>query len=170
MPRRRPRSRIAIVRPIRPRARARPAPGARRSVLARASEVERVPQRRLVFVASGATLAAAACRAKRWRQAPAQGGVSRTIASSRASVYSRRGRSSISRAWSRSRSTSPSCRATAASGSRPSFSTARNFGIVGWTVPEGSRSSFKSLLLGYYRDDGQLIYAGRAGTGTTDPS
>ena len=40
--------------------------------------------------------------------------------------------------------------------------------IVGWTDPEGSRSSLGSLLLGYYRDDGKLIYAGRAGTGMTD--
>jgi ATP-dependent DNA ligase len=39
--------------------------------------------------------------------------------------------------------------------------------IVGWTDPEGSRSSLGSLLLGYYRDDGKLIYAGRAGTGMT---
>ena len=38
---------------------------------------------------------------------------------------------------------------------------------LGWTDPEGSRSSLGSLLLGYYRDDGKLIYAGRAGTGMT---
>ena len=48
------------------------------------------------------------------------------------------------------------------------FLNRQEFGIVGWTVPEGSRSSFGSLLLGYYRDDGQLIYAGRAGTGITE--
>ena len=39
--------------------------------------------------------------------------------------------------------------------------------IVGWTDPEGSHSSLGSLLLGYYRDDRKLIYAGRAGTGMT---
>jgi ATP-dependent DNA ligase len=48
------------------------------------------------------------------------------------------------------------------------FLNRQEFGIVGWTVPEGSRSSFGSLLLGYYLDDGQLIDAGRAGTGITD--
>jgi DNA ligase D-like protein (predicted ligase) len=42
------------------------------------------------------------------------------------------------------------------------------FVVVGWTDPEGSRSSLGSLLLGYYRDDGKLIYAGRAGTGMTE--
>ena len=36
----------------------------------------------------------------------------------------------------------------------------QEFVIVGWTDPEGSRSSLGSLLLGYYRDDGKLIYAG----------
>jgi DNA ligase D-like protein (predicted ligase) len=44
----------------------------------------------------------------------------------------------------------------------------QEFVIVGWTDPEGSRSSLGSLLLGYYRDDGKLIYAGRAGTGMTE--
>jgi len=39
------------------------------------------------------------------------------------------------------------------------------FVVVGWTDPEGSRPYFGSLLLGYYRDDGKLSYAGRAGTG-----
>jgi ATP-dependent DNA ligase len=34
--------------------------------------------------------------------------------------------------------------------------------------PVRSRSSLGSLLLGYYRDDGKLIYAGRAGTGMTE--
>ncbi len=41
----------------------------------------------------------------------------------------------------------------------------QEFVVVGWTDPEGSRTSIGSLLLGYYRDDGRLIYAGRAGTG-----
>ena len=38
---------------------------------------------------------------------------------------------------------------------------------MGWTDPAGSRSSLGSLLLGYHRDDGKLIYAGRVGTGMT---
>jgi DNA ligase D-like protein (predicted ligase) len=44
----------------------------------------------------------------------------------------------------------------------------QEFVIVGWTDPEGSRPALGSLLLGYYGDDGNLIYAGRAGTGMTD--
>jgi ATP-dependent DNA ligase len=39
------------------------------------------------------------------------------------------------------------------------------FVVVGWTDPEGSRPHLGALLLGYYDDDGKLIYAGRAGTG-----
>jgi bifunctional non-homologous end joining protein LigD len=42
------------------------------------------------------------------------------------------------------------------------------FVVVGWTDPEGSRSHIGALLLGYYTEDGQLLYAGRAGTGITD--
>src|SRR3954453_3828809 len=42
------------------------------------------------------------------------------------------------------------------------------FVVVGWTDPEGSRSHIGALLLGYYTDDGRLLYAGRAGTGMTD--
>ena len=45
------------------------------------------------------------------------------------------------------------------------FLNRQEFVVVGWTDPEGSRSSLGSLLLGYYRDDGKLIYAGRAGHG-----
>ena len=37
--------------------------------------------------------------------------------------------------------------------------------MVGWTDPEGSRPHLGALLLGYYTDDGKLIYAGRVGTG-----
>jgi len=48
------------------------------------------------------------------------------------------------------------------------FLNRQEFVIVGWTDPEGSRSSLGSLLLGYYREDGKLIYAGRAGTGMTE--
>jgi DNA ligase D-like protein (predicted ligase) len=41
----------------------------------------------------------------------------------------------------------------------------QEFVIVGWSDPEGSRPHFGALLLGYYTDDGKLIYAGRVGTG-----
>ena len=86
-------------------------------------------------------LAAAACSRGAGARHRAQGGVSRTIASSPASVSSRRGRSSVSRAWSRSRSTSPTCWATAASGSRPRFSTARNSNHAGISVAIRVRKS-----------------------------
>jgi bifunctional non-homologous end joining protein LigD len=39
------------------------------------------------------------------------------------------------------------------------------FVVVGWTDPEGSRAHIGALLLGYYAEDGRLLYAGRAGTG-----
>jgi DNA ligase D-like protein (predicted ligase) len=39
------------------------------------------------------------------------------------------------------------------------------FVVVGWSNPEGSRHRVGSLLLGYYTANGDLIYAGRAGTG-----
>jgi ATP-dependent DNA ligase len=39
------------------------------------------------------------------------------------------------------------------------------FVVVGWSDPEGSRHRIGSLLPGYYTSDGDLIYAGRAGTG-----
>ena len=37
--------------------------------------------------------------------------------------------------------------------------------ILDWSDPEGSRPHLGALLLGYYTDDGKLIYAGRVGTG-----
>ena len=37
--------------------------------------------------------------------------------------------------------------------------------VGGWTDPEGSRTGFGALLLGYHDDDGALRYAGRVGTG-----
>jgi DNA ligase D-like protein (predicted ligase) len=40
----------------------------------------------------------------------------------------------------------------------------QEFVIVGFTDPEGSRTGFGALLLGYYRD-GELVYAGKVGTG-----
>jgi DNA ligase D-like protein (predicted ligase) len=39
------------------------------------------------------------------------------------------------------------------------------FVVVGWSDPEGSRHLIGALLLGYYTPDGNLIYAGRVGTG-----
>jgi DNA ligase D-like protein (predicted ligase) len=44
----------------------------------------------------------------------------------------------------------------------------QEFVVVGWTDPEGSRPHLGALLLGYYTDDGRLIYAGRVGTGMRD--
>jgi ATP-dependent DNA ligase len=41
----------------------------------------------------------------------------------------------------------------------------QEFVIVGWSDPEGSRLHLGALLLGFYSDDGKLIYAGRVGTG-----
>lgn len=39
------------------------------------------------------------------------------------------------------------------------------FVVVGWTDPEGARMGFGSLLLGYYTPAGELLFAGRVGTG-----
>jgi DNA ligase D-like protein (predicted ligase) len=39
------------------------------------------------------------------------------------------------------------------------------FVVVGWTEPEGTRPYLGALLLAYYDDIGELIYAGRVGTG-----
>jgi ATP-dependent DNA ligase len=44
----------------------------------------------------------------------------------------------------------------------------QEFVIVGWSNPEGSRPYLGALLLGYYADDGKLIYAGRVGTRMPD--
>ena len=41
----------------------------------------------------------------------------------------------------------------------------REFVVVGWSDPEGSRPHLGALLLGYYTDDEKLVYAGRVGTG-----
>jgi ATP-dependent DNA ligase len=41
----------------------------------------------------------------------------------------------------------------------------QEFVVVGWSDPEGSRPHLGALLLGYYADEGKLIYAGRVGTG-----
>ena len=37
--------------------------------------------------------------------------------------------------------------------------------VGGWTEPRNSRQHFGALLLGYYDDAGQLVYAGHTGTG-----
>lgn len=42
------------------------------------------------------------------------------------------------------------------------------FVIGGWTDPSGSRLGFGALVLGYYNPAGELIYAGRVGTGFTE--
>ena len=39
------------------------------------------------------------------------------------------------------------------------------FVVVGFSDPEGSRHRIGLLLLGYHRQDGKLLYAGRVGTG-----
>ncbi len=44
----------------------------------------------------------------------------------------------------------------------------QEFVVVGWTDLEGSRPHLGALLLGFYPDDGKLIYAGRVGTGMPD--
>jgi DNA ligase D-like protein (predicted ligase) len=44
----------------------------------------------------------------------------------------------------------------------------QEFVIVGWSDPEGTRPHLGALLLGYYTDEGKLIYAGSVGTGMPD--
>lgn len=41
----------------------------------------------------------------------------------------------------------------------------QEFLVAGWTDPQGSRTGFGSLLLGYNAPDGSLVYAGKVGTG-----
>ncbi len=41
----------------------------------------------------------------------------------------------------------------------------QEFVIGGFTDPQGSRSGFGALLIGYYDDSGKLAYAGKVGTG-----
>jgi bifunctional non-homologous end joining protein LigD len=40
--------------------------------------------------------------------------------------------------------------------------------IVGFTDPAGERAGFGALLMGYHNDKGELVYAGRVGTGYAD--
>jgi bifunctional non-homologous end joining protein LigD len=44
----------------------------------------------------------------------------------------------------------------------------QEFVIGGYTDPRGSRHGFGALLLGYYDPDGELVYAGKVGTGFDD--
>jgi DNA ligase D-like protein (predicted ligase) len=46
--------------------------------------------------------------------------------------------------------------------------TNQEFVIGGYTDPKGSRTGFGALLLGYYDRHGELIYAGKVGTGFDD--
>jgi bifunctional non-homologous end joining protein LigD len=41
----------------------------------------------------------------------------------------------------------------------------QEFVIGGYTDPKGARAGFGALLIGYYDGDGQLVYAGKVGTG-----
>jgi DNA ligase D-like protein (predicted ligase) len=44
----------------------------------------------------------------------------------------------------------------------------QEFVIGGYTDPRGTRTGFGALLLGYYDPDGNLVYAGKVGTGFDD--
>jgi bifunctional non-homologous end joining protein LigD len=44
----------------------------------------------------------------------------------------------------------------------------QEFVIGGYTDPNGTRTGFGALLLGYYDQDGKLVYAGKVGTGFDD--
>ena len=46
----------------------------------------------------------------------------------------------------------------------------QEFVIGGWTEPRRSREHLGALLLGYYDDEGKLVYAGHTGTGFTRAS
>jgi ATP-dependent DNA ligase len=41
----------------------------------------------------------------------------------------------------------------------------QEFVIGGYTDPQGSRTGFGGLLVGYYNESGELVYAGKVGTG-----
>jgi len=45
----------------------------------------------------------------------------------------------------------------------------QEFVIIGYTNPQGHRSGFGALLLGYHDERGRLVYAGRVGTGFDQP-
>jgi bifunctional non-homologous end joining protein LigD len=46
----------------------------------------------------------------------------------------------------------------------------QEFVIAGFTDPGGSRKGFGALVLGVHNEDGELVYAGRVGTGFNDAS
>lgn len=46
----------------------------------------------------------------------------------------------------------------------------QEFVIGGFTEPEGARQGIGALLVGYYDDDGSLVFAGKVGTGFTTAS
>jgi bifunctional non-homologous end joining protein LigD len=46
----------------------------------------------------------------------------------------------------------------------------QEFVIGGYTDPRGSRADFGALLVGYYDAGGQLVYAGKVGTGFDSPT
>src|SRR5690348_14794668 len=56
---------------------------------------------------------------------------------------------------------------TADCGEKPNVSTSRS-SLSSAGGPEGSRPHLGAVLLGYYTEDGRLIYAGRVGTGMPD--
>jgi hypothetical protein len=62
---------------------------------------------------------------------------------------------------------SPGTRPCYALPNRKKFLKAQEFVIGGYTLPEGSRSHFGSLLVGYQSQDG-LMFAGRVGTGFSE--
>jgi ATP-dependent DNA ligase len=44
----------------------------------------------------------------------------------------------------------------------------QEFVVVGWSDPEGTRPHLGALPLGYFTDEGKVIYAGRVGTGMSE--
>ena len=56
-------------------------------------------------------------------------------------------------------------RETAAYGAKPKRSTAKSSSSSAGRTRKATRPHLGALLLGYYTDDGKLIYAGRVGTG-----
>jgi ATP-dependent DNA ligase len=69
------------------------------------------------------------------------------------------------RAWPQRRSTRPYTPGNRGLWRKAKALNRQKFVVVGWSDPEGSRRYLGALLLGYYTDDGKLIYAGRFGTG-----
>src|ERR1700722_18709838 len=70
-----------------------------------------------------------------------------------------------SRAWYRRRSMRPTRPETAACGAKPKRSTGKSSSSSDGPTRKAHGHISARLLLGYYTDDGKLIYAGRVGTG-----